>query len=257
MAPTPATLVSGRSSAKRGTYLGRVRGVRGERIAVELAGPVRRGDGVVFEGDRSQAAEQGGRVYEVFQHRRSVPDEVASGVVELAFRYGAIDRAKIRLGQKVWKTDDPQASRRIRKTYRRGPHPTPHPVGFGGRSRGRQSAPRGCQAAHGPSVPLGVAGAFARGRQASAQRGDAARAIRPPGKNALRVAPAGGEDRRPADDSFERAGKLRHEMVRLLDAAAMQPPERAIFEGSALAALRAGQERDRSPLSRKRERGRG
>ena len=94
--PDHQALVSGQSSAKRGTLLGEVRGVRGERIVVELAGPIRRGDGVVFEGDRSREAEQGGRVYEVFQGRRSVEEAVAGGVVELAFRYGAIDRSKIR-----------------------------------------------------------------------------------------------------------------------------------------------------------------
>ena len=36
-------------------------------------------------------------------------------------------------------------------------------------------------------------------------------------------------------------GKLRHEMVRLLDAAAAQPPLRTMAEGSALAALRAAE----------------
>ena len=110
-------LVSGLSSAKRGTYLGAVKAIRGERVLVELAGPLRRGDGVVFEGDRSQAAEQGGRVFEVFQNRRSIEEEVPGGLVELAFRYGAIDGTKIRPGQKLWKTDDPQAARRLRKSF--------------------------------------------------------------------------------------------------------------------------------------------
>ena len=52
--PQPRSLVSGTSSAKRGTHLGEVKAVRGGRVAVRLAGPVRRGDGVVFEGDRSR-----------------------------------------------------------------------------------------------------------------------------------------------------------------------------------------------------------
>ena len=133
--PDHRSLVSGEGSTKRGVLLGEVRGVRGDRILVELVGPLRRGDGVVFEGDRSQgdcpnfrghrgeavvdengtvpfggtgrAVEQGGRVYEIFQNRRSIETEVAGGTVELAFRYGSIDRGQIRLGQKVWKTDDP------------------------------------------------------------------------------------------------------------------------------------------------------
>jgi len=52
--PDHRGLVSGEGSTKRGVFLGEVRGVRGERILVELAGPIQRGDGVVFEGDRSQ-----------------------------------------------------------------------------------------------------------------------------------------------------------------------------------------------------------
>jgi putative protease len=108
--PDHRSLVSGEGSTKRGVLLGEVRGVRGERILVKLAGPLRRGDGVVFEGDRSQAAEQGGRVYEIFQNRRSIETEVTGGTVELAFRYGSIDRDQIRLGQKIWKTDDPRAA---------------------------------------------------------------------------------------------------------------------------------------------------
>ncbi len=52
--PDHRSLVSGEGSTKRGVLLGEVRGVRGDRILVELVGPLRRGDGVVFEGDRSQ-----------------------------------------------------------------------------------------------------------------------------------------------------------------------------------------------------------
>ena len=237
-------LVSGRSSAKRGTYLGRVRGVRGEQIAVELAGPVRRGDGVVFEGDRSQAAEQGGRVYEVFQQRRSTPDEVASGVVELAFRYGAIDRAKICLGQKVWKTDDPQASRRIRKTFAEG------------RLQRRIALDMVIEAAVGS--PLRLVASTATGFQC---RCESPEPLPEAAKHPLSVETLREQFGRLGKTPYELRrleakidgrpmiplsvlGKLRHEMLRLLEAAAMQPPERAMFEGSVLAALRGGQADD-------------
>ncbi|MEN6407010.1 MAG: DUF3656 domain-containing protein [Thermoguttaceae bacterium] len=107
-------LVSGQSSAHRGSLLGCVRGVGGDRIVVELSGPVQRGDGVVFEADRSQGDEQGGRVYEIFQNRQPLKT-ATTGSVELAFRYNSIDLSKIHLDQKVWKTDDPRTAQRIRR----------------------------------------------------------------------------------------------------------------------------------------------
>ena len=236
------TLVSGRSSAKRGTYLGRVRGVRGEHIAVELAGPVRRGDGVVFEGDRSQAGEVGGRVYEVFQGRRSTPDDVSTGVVELAFRYGAIDRAKISLGQEVWKTDDPQASRRIRKTFAEG------------RVQRRVALDLAIEAAVGSRLRL--AATTATGFQC---RCESPEPLPEAAKHPLTVETLQEQFGRLGKTPYELRrleakidgrpmiplsvlGKLRHEMLRLLEAAALQPPQRTMFEGSALAALRGEQE---------------
>ena len=96
--------------------LGRVEGIAGQRVRVRLAGPVRRGDGVVFEGDRSADDQQGGRVYEIFQGGRPV-EEASAGTVELAFARDAIDLRKIRPGQTLWKTDDPRLERRLRKTF--------------------------------------------------------------------------------------------------------------------------------------------
>lgn len=110
------SLVAGRSSAKRGIRLGRVECVVGQRVRVRLTAPVARGDGVVFEGDRSGDAEQGGRVYEIFQGRQSIA-EATGGVVELAFRYDAIDLRAIGPGQTLWKTHDPKLERRLRKTF--------------------------------------------------------------------------------------------------------------------------------------------
>jgi putative protease len=111
------SVVSGESSDKRGILLGHVRGVRNGRILVELASSVRRGDGLMFESDPDHTVEQGGRVFEAFVDRRSIEEDVEEGQVELTFRHGSIDLGHIYLGQRVWKTDDPQAMRRIRQTY--------------------------------------------------------------------------------------------------------------------------------------------
>ncbi len=110
-------LVPATSSAKRGVLLGRVRFATRDRVAIELRSSIRRGDGIVFEGNRAKGNEQGGRVFEVFQDGRSLTEPVASGVVELALAHGAIDFAALRPGQNVWKTDDPQLTSRLRKTF--------------------------------------------------------------------------------------------------------------------------------------------
>lgn len=114
-------LVPGFSSAKRGVLLGEVTGARGGRVEVRLAGPVARGDGVVFEGDRAANAEQGGRVYNIFQRGRPI-ESVTGGTVELEFQREAIDFSQLKEGQQLWKTDDPQLTARLRKTFT-GPDP--------------------------------------------------------------------------------------------------------------------------------------
>ena len=236
--PDHRTLVSGVGSAKRGVLLGLVRGVRGERILVELAGPVMRGDGVVFEGDRSQAAEQGGRVYEVFQNGRSIEEEVAAGLVELAFRYGSIDRAAIRLGQEVWKTDDPRAARRLRQSYDSGHWQRRVPLDL------VVDASVGS-----PLVVIVTATTGAVGRLESPQplpeatkhpltaetlREQFGRLGKTPYELRGLEAKLDGRAMIPLSE----LGKLRHEMIRQLDAAAAQPPQRAVLDSSALAALR-------------------
>jgi len=112
-------LVPATSSAKRGVRLGTVVAVRGERVTVDLVTGIKRGDGVAFEcgAVAADGGQQGGRVYEVFRHGRSVTDEVTTGPVDLAFGRGAIDLSAVRPGQAVWKTDDPQVTARLRRSF--------------------------------------------------------------------------------------------------------------------------------------------
>jgi putative protease len=111
-------LVPAISSSKRGVLLGHVRGVRQGRVVVELARrAIKRGDGVSFDCGRPVDDEQGGRVYEVFQHSRSLTEPVSAGVVELAFAHGGLDFAAIQPGMRVWKNDDPELTNRLRKTF--------------------------------------------------------------------------------------------------------------------------------------------
>ena len=114
-------LVPATSSAKRGVRLGTVTQVRRGRVTVALAaglaGGVKRGDGVAFASGATSDDAVGGRIYEVFHAGQSLLEPVTAGLVELAFGRDAIDLDAIRPGQAVWKTDDPQLTTRLRKTF--------------------------------------------------------------------------------------------------------------------------------------------
>lgn len=109
-------LVPGLSSAKRGVLVGTVRRARRGRVLIELQGRLKRGDGIVFAGDRAAGNEQGGRVYELFQDGAPLA-AAESGPVEIALARGAVDFERLWTGQAVWKTDDPQLAARWRKTF--------------------------------------------------------------------------------------------------------------------------------------------
>jgi putative protease len=101
-------LVPAISSAKRGVLLGKVIQVRGQHVVIEAVKEVAPGDGIVFSGNREHGDEQGGRVYEVTKRGK---------LTELAFGRDCIDFTKLHAGQQIWKTDDPQLTSRLRKTF--------------------------------------------------------------------------------------------------------------------------------------------
>lgn len=110
-------LVPGLSSAKRGVRLGVVTNVYFNSVEIQLDCPIHRGDGVVFEGDRMTGAEQGGRIYGVIQKGRSVDEEVRSGRVELEFQRDSIRFDDLYAGQIIWKTDDPQLTAKLKRSF--------------------------------------------------------------------------------------------------------------------------------------------
>ena len=117
-------LVRGDHAKKRGVFLGEVLGVSGSRVRLNLCAPVKPGDGVVFDGDDAKGIpEQGGRVYQLSRpangrpdHAARGPEALSSGTVELEFGRRDLDPRQIRRGQRVWLTDDPELTRRLRKT---------------------------------------------------------------------------------------------------------------------------------------------
>ena len=71
-------LVHARFGKKRGVYLGEVRRVQGERVALRLNGPLKPGDGVVFDAGNPAEKEEGGRVYAVEMNRRGEQEALLS-----------------------------------------------------------------------------------------------------------------------------------------------------------------------------------
>jgi putative protease len=100
-------LVHARFGKKRGVYLGEVAGVDGRNVRLRLEGPLKAGDGVVFDAGHPESPEEGGRVYSVEQRGKDA---------WLGFGPG-VDLARIHQGDKLWKTNDPELDRRLRQTF--------------------------------------------------------------------------------------------------------------------------------------------
>jgi len=101
-------LVHARFGKKRGVFLGQVDRVEANRVVLKLCGPVKPGDGLVFDAGRPDQPEEGGRVYTVAARGR---DTV------LGFGRGDLDLRRVHVGDRVWKTNDPELDRRLRQTF--------------------------------------------------------------------------------------------------------------------------------------------
>ncbi len=104
-------LAHARFGTKRGVYLGEVARVTNESVSIRLVAPLKPGDGVVFDAGKPDEREEGGRVYQV------EPAGGPSGETTLRFGDGDIDWRRVRVGQFVWKTNDPALDRELRSTF--------------------------------------------------------------------------------------------------------------------------------------------
>jgi len=106
-------VVRGRAPRHRGVRMGRVTAVSETGVTIEPAeahqlSPLKPGDGVVFDAAdwRSpEEPEEGGRIFEVLPR---------GGSIELRFANRALDHARIRRGDLLWRTNDPELEKRIR-----------------------------------------------------------------------------------------------------------------------------------------------
>ena len=107
-------LVHARFGKKRGVYLGEVKKIVRDGVIINLAAPVKLGDGVVFDAGRPDEKEEGGRIYEIQEPRFKIPGQQ---LTELRFGYGDVDFLRVHLGDKIWKTNDPELDKRLRQSF--------------------------------------------------------------------------------------------------------------------------------------------
>ena len=107
-------LVHARFGKKRGVFLGEVKKIIRDGVIVNLAAPVKPGDGVVFDAGRPDEKEEGGRIYEIEKQKA----ESGNGqLFELRFGYGDVDFLRVHIGDKIWKTNDPELDKRLRQSF--------------------------------------------------------------------------------------------------------------------------------------------
>ncbi|MGF1675281.1 MAG: DUF3656 domain-containing protein, partial [Rivularia sp. (in: cyanobacteria)] len=120
-------LVHARFGKKRGVYLGKVTRIHNEKVTIcrdviHNVSPgnvspgkvsthnvlIKPGDGVVFDCGHPEAKEEGGRIYAVENQGKDVL---------LTFGKGNLNWQRIHLGDKLWKTSDPELDKQLRQSF--------------------------------------------------------------------------------------------------------------------------------------------
>ena len=105
-------LVHGRFGKKRGAYLGRVVDVAPPGVTLELEGPLKPGDGVVFDQGKPAEREEGGFVHGL--------EPARGGLTYVRFdRAGGIDWERVQPGALLWKTKDQELDKQLRASWDR------------------------------------------------------------------------------------------------------------------------------------------
>ncbi|GHF28637.1 protease [Deinococcus metalli] len=111
------TVVRGRAPRHRGVRVGTVTGTTERGVLVELSESVKSGDGLVFDPANWRAPEgreEGGFLYGLWQSGVQTEDVRAGRTYELRFGRGAVDPARVRPGDPVWRTHDPHLAARVK-----------------------------------------------------------------------------------------------------------------------------------------------
>jgi len=112
-------LVHARFGKKRGVYLGEVEKIVRDGVVLTLAGPLKPGDGIVFDAGKPENKEEGGRVYEVKYQSAQKGNSLAQSAQHASVHFGHddIDWSRVHVGDKLWKTSDPELDRHLRQTF--------------------------------------------------------------------------------------------------------------------------------------------
>ena len=102
-------LTHGKFGKKRGVYLGEVVDSGSGWVSIKLASriPVKAGDGIVFDAGEDRNKEQGARIWQV-KDEKLMFHRTQSG----------LDWSRIQVGQKIWKTDDPQLNQQLKVSWK-------------------------------------------------------------------------------------------------------------------------------------------
>jgi len=102
-------LTHGKFGKKRGQFCGQISACGDGWIELsEMQGiPLAAGDGVVFDAGEDRNIEQGGRIWKVENHR-----------VFFHRKHSKIDWARVSVGNKIWKTDDPKLNSEVRSLWK-------------------------------------------------------------------------------------------------------------------------------------------
>jgi U32 family peptidase len=119
-------LVHARFGKKRGAFVGEVTRVAGDRVHIRLAGPLKAGDGIVFDPGHGGDDEEGGRVFQMRNAERGMRNDEAV----LTFMPNAVDFARVHPGDKLWKTSDAELEKRVRATFAGDSPKFQRPVNF-------------------------------------------------------------------------------------------------------------------------------
>jgi len=97
-------LVHARFGKKRGAFVGTLAAVGPESVSFDSQVPLKPGDGIVFDTGTDTDQEQGGRIYEIRGDR-------------YYFRHGHLDMKRLKVGDRIWKTNDPDLDKRLKNSY--------------------------------------------------------------------------------------------------------------------------------------------
>lgn len=102
-------LTHGKFGKKRGAYVGEITQVGRGYVQVKWTGntDLKSGDGIVFDAGEDRNEEQGGRVFRVDGDK-----------VKFHEKHSNVDWTRVRVGQGIWKTDDPKLNAEVKALWK-------------------------------------------------------------------------------------------------------------------------------------------